>query len=183
MSLIKIRIRSKEIILVTVVLALACFSGFIYGAEKKPKTVFDVLEREGLFDADTIKELKDSHDPTTGLVGKQMSDVLDTVFQGIAGDPTSPPTRAKKSEEDDEEEVEEGEEAPTALNAIIISGKNKLAVMNGQVVKEGEIVGEKKLVEIHKNKVILEDITGFKEEFLLPRIRIIATEDKEKSEK
>jgi hypothetical protein len=56
------------------------------------------------------------------------------------------------------EEIKEEPPLNLILQATFISGKEKIALINGQIVKEGEQVEDKTVVSIEKNRVVVKGI-------------------------
>lgn len=46
-----------------------------------------------------------------------------------------------------------------SLQAIFIWPTKKIALINGQILQEGELIEDKQVISIHEDKVVLEDIT------------------------
>ena len=115
------------------------------------KKIIDVLSKEGIFEPEVINQIK-------GEILEQAQDnekikgFLD-VIKGI--DPTRPEAVDVEKEGDNEKVEEEytGKDKPIDLTAILVIGEKKIAVVNGAVVKEGDVIDGKEIQKIYENKV------------------------------
>jgi MSHA biogenesis protein MshK len=62
--------------------------------------------------------------------------------------------------------VTSAEHNKLTLNAVIINGANKQAIINGERLNEGQHVAGKTLTSISQNRVVLRDTQGSQELFL-----------------
>lgn len=100
-------------------------------------------------------------------------------------DPTKPPAfllkQGKASDATESKNAVAGGNAPLMLTTIFYSDNNKIAIINGAVVKEGEEIEnyDKKVIAIETNKVVLETADGETEELTLPDqdIKTIITDE------
>ena len=121
---------------------------------------------EQIVDKEVLKEIeKQSKDV------ENFSKILETI-KGV--DPTRPEKRAVEVVVEEDEELEPGEEPkiqPISLTAIFVSGKTKFAVINGRIVAEGDVVNDRTVKKINKNKVVIQDFDAVKE-LSLPKAKI-----------
>ncbi len=61
----------------------------------------------------------------------------------------------------------EGRAARRGLTGIIYSKHDRVAIVGGQALREGGMVGDKRLVDIRRKSVVLRDAAGGSEEIFL----------------
>ena len=72
-------------------------------------------------------------------------------FESVAADDVA---------EDEDTLVKENGYNDTGLSLIVISGKKKMAIMNGKLVKEGDSINGMKIARIEKEKILLKNKTS-----------------------
>jgi hypothetical protein len=97
--------------------------------------------------------IKDDKHPTERRavhVGREFKNPLDFDSYGIVGD--SPPSPV-------EGDLVSGIDYNNGLSLIVISGKSKMAIINGIVAKEGDIINGMRIVKIEPNRVLVKNKT------------------------
>ncbi len=64
---------------------------------------------------------------------------------------------ADDATEDEDDLVKENGYNDTGLSLIVISGKKKMAIMNGKLVKEGDSINGMKIARIEEEKILLKN--------------------------
>lgn len=79
--------------------------------------------------------------------------------------------REEKKYEDEAERVLEG----VKLTAVLYSPKGSKAMIDGRIMKVGDVIDNKEIIKIKSEKVILKDYLG--QEFLLEMDNILSTNE------
>ncbi len=94
------------------------------------------------------------------------------VFAQALPDPTRPPSALNTVQEADAVASEAG----PALQSVILSSDRKIAIINGQAVKQGDKYGEARVIKITETEVVLRNGNEMQTLKLFPSIEKKRTE-------
>lgn len=133
-------------------------------SSKLKTTKEELLEQ--VVDPEVVKDIMQQN-KEMGTFG----DILEAI-KGV--DPTKPERRGAPEpviEEESGEIIEEEGPKPLSLTAIYVTDKTRYAIVNGTIVKEGEVIDTRTIKKIYEDKILIEDIDAVKE-LSIPRSKI-----------